>query len=74
VRLDPVLLEIIACPCPQHAPLREGSIDDAAAELLQCTRCLSTFPVRDDIPVLLLDDATPGPLGIGAEIEDGSRR
>ena len=68
MQLDPVLLEIIACPCPVHAPLREGTDDDPAADALQCRRCLTVFPVRDDIPVLLLDEATPGPQGVGSDV------
>jgi uncharacterized protein YbaR (Trm112 family) len=54
VQLDPRLLEILACPqC--HAPLR---VDDAASELV-CTSgtCGLAYPVRDDIPVLLIDEA-----------------
>jgi uncharacterized protein YbaR (Trm112 family) len=52
VNLDPELLEILACPdC--HAPLRA---DDAAGELV-CTGCGLAYPVRDDIPVLLVDEA-----------------
>jgi uncharacterized protein len=52
VNLDPALLEILACPdC--HAPLRQ---DDAAEELV-CTGCGLAYPVRDDIPVLLVDEA-----------------
>jgi uncharacterized protein YbaR (Trm112 family) len=65
VNLDPVLLEILACPCDRHAPLRVGTVDDPKAELLECTFCRSRFPVRDDIPILLLDEAEPGPNGIG---------
>jgi uncharacterized protein YbaR (Trm112 family) len=62
MKLDPILLEILACPCSQHAPLREGS------EALVCTRCETSFPVRDDIPVMLLDEASPGPKGVGADL------
>jgi uncharacterized protein len=54
VNIDDWLLEILACPnC--HAPLRE---DDAASELV-CTNaeCALAYPVRDDIPVLLVDEA-----------------
>ncbi len=68
MQLDPVLLEIIACPCEVHAPLSVGTEDDPSADALQCRRCLTTFPVRDDIPVLLLDEATPGPRGVGADV------
>ncbi|RKS71420.1 hypothetical protein CLV35_3218 [Motilibacter peucedani] len=50
--LDPWLLEVLACP-DDHAPLR---VDVAASELV-CTRDGLAFPVRDGIPVLLLDEA-----------------
>ncbi|MGI5250641.1 Trm112 family protein [Actinacidiphila glaucinigra] len=48
------LLEILACPAC-HAPLRE----DAEASELACTSadCGLAYPVRDDIPVLLVDEA-----------------
>ncbi|MFE0632737.1 Trm112 family protein [Streptomyces sp. NPDC058864] len=48
------LLEILACPAC-HAPLRE---DVEATELI-CTSadCGLAYPVRDDIPVLLVDEA-----------------
>lgn len=52
--LAPGLLEILACPrC--HADLRA---DEDAAELV-CTgaECGLAFPVRDGIPVLLIDEA-----------------
>ena len=62
--LDPVLLEILACPCEQHSPLE---VDEPASALV-CIRCRTSFPVRDSIPVMLLDEATPGPGGIGAQI------
>jgi len=54
VQLDPSLLEILACPSCR-APLR---VDDAAEELV-CTsaECGLAYPVRDDIPVLLIDEA-----------------
>lgn len=61
VTLDEQLLEILACPCPSHAPLRKGAPDDATADALTCTSCGRVFPVRDGIPVLLLDEATGGP-------------
>ena len=69
MELDPLLLEILACPCPRHAELRVGTADDPRAEVLQCTHCRTTFPVRDDIPVMLLDEATPGPRGVGEPVE-----
>lgn len=52
MNLDPKLLELLACPdC--HAPL---AADDAAS-VLACTGCGLRYPVRDDIPVLLIDEA-----------------
>lgn len=51
--LDADLLAILACPAEHHAPLE---LDAAAAELL-CTECDRAFPIRDGIPVLLLDEA-----------------
>ncbi|HEX4397851.1 MAG TPA: Trm112 family protein [Trebonia sp.] len=65
MELDDWLLEIIVCPnC--RAALR---VDDAASELV-CTGCGLAYPVRDNIPVLLVDEArrpdapsTPGGTG-----------
>jgi uncharacterized protein YbaR (Trm112 family) len=54
MNIDSWLLEILACPkC--KSPLRS---DDAAEELV-CTNtdCGLAYPVRDDIPVLLVDEA-----------------
>jgi uncharacterized protein YbaR (Trm112 family) len=52
MNLDPALLEIIVCPdC--HGDLRT----DEGAEELVCTACGLAYPVRDDIPVLLVDEA-----------------
>jgi len=55
---------MLACPSDDHAPLREEQ--RGAADVLVCTHCGSSFPVRDGIPVLLLDEATPGPNGLGS--------
>lgn len=57
VQLDPQLLEILACPCPEHAPLKPGTAADPQADFLTCTSCGRSFPVREGIPVLLLDEA-----------------
>lgn len=58
VTLDEQLLEILACPAPDHAPLRVGTPDDPDADALTCTSCGRVYPVQDDIPVLLLDETT----------------
>ena len=51
--LDADLLSILACPDTHHTPL---TVDEAAGELV-CDTCDRGFPVRDGIPVLLLDEA-----------------
>jgi uncharacterized protein len=57
VQLDPKLLEILACPSDDHAPLTAGSPTDPDADVLTCTSCGRQFRVEDGIPVLLLDEA-----------------
>jgi uncharacterized protein YbaR (Trm112 family) len=63
--LTPELLAILACPSPDHAPL------ELAGEELVCTSCASRFPIRDGIPVLLADEATAGPNGLGVPATGG---
>lgn len=59
--LEAGLLEILACPAC-HAPLREEPAGDSAPEgsELLCTAdagCGLAYPIRDGIPVLLVDEA-----------------
>ncbi|MEI2671272.1 MAG: Trm112 family protein [Marmoricola sp.] len=56
MNIDPKLADLIVCPAC-HADLTE---DDSANELV-CTGCGLAYPVRDDIPVLLVDEARKGP-------------
>jgi uncharacterized protein YbaR (Trm112 family) len=52
MKLDPALLDIIVCP-----DCRGGlAVDEDRSELV-CTACGLAYPVRDDIPVLLVDEA-----------------
>lgn len=54
MNLTPRLLDIIACPkC--KGPLLLTTARDA----LLCHHCALSYPVRDEIPVLLIDEATP---------------
>ena len=46
--LDPQLLEILACPAC-HGTLRQEESE------LVCTACARRYPIRDGIPVLLVD-------------------
>jgi hypothetical protein len=52
MNLDPALLDLIVCPDCRGAL----AVDDEASELV-CTSCRLAYPVRDDIPVLLVDEA-----------------
>jgi len=50
--IDKELLDILACPSCKAAVVQEG-------EWIVCTspRCGLRFPVRDGIPVMLVDEA-----------------
>ncbi|MGW7576384.1 Trm112 family protein [Streptomyces sp. NPDC054765] len=57
------LIQILACPAC-HAPLEDRTdapADSAAEPELLCTSadCGLAYPVRDGIPVLLVDEARP---------------
>jgi uncharacterized protein YbaR (Trm112 family) len=53
VSIDPKLLEILACPvCKTPVKLE----DDGNA--LFCGECRRLYPIRDDIPVMLVEEAT----------------
>ncbi len=46
------LLEILVCPvCKTPVKLTEGGTG------LKCSTCHRVYPVRDDIPVMLVDEA-----------------
>lgn len=57
--LDERLLEILVCPAC-HASIRP--VDD---DWLACQGCGRRYPVRDGIPVLLVEEAEPPPGGEG---------
>jgi uncharacterized protein len=47
------LLEILACPvCKVRVELK------ADKSGLKCVQCKRVYPVRDDIPVMIVDEAT----------------
>jgi len=47
------LLEILACPaCKAKVELK------ADGSGLKCVKCRRVYPIRDDIPVMLVDEAT----------------
>lgn len=48
--IDPTLLEILACPACK-TPVREEG------DRLVCAQCGRRYPVRDGIPVMLVEEA-----------------
>ncbi len=52
--LSPTLIGLLVCPrCKGPLEYREQE------SALICHRCLLRYPVRDDIPIMLTDEATP---------------
>lgn len=52
--VDAQLLEILVCPkC--HGDLEYRETESS----LICHACSLRYPVRDDIPIMLIDEATP---------------
>lgn len=54
--VDAELLEILACP---NCKTKVDLVKDGTA--LKCATCKRVYPIRDDIPVMLLDEATIEP-------------
>jgi uncharacterized protein YbaR (Trm112 family) len=53
VTIDPRLLELLVCPAC-HGEV--GPVGDGSG--LECGGCGRVYPVRDGIPVMLVDEAT----------------
>ncbi len=52
--IDKELLEVLACPkCKGDITLTED------ADGLICDTCRLKYPIKDDIPVMLIDEAIP---------------
>jgi len=59
------LLEILRCPaCVQT---REGTLEYHHQSWLVCTECGRKYPIREDIPVMLIDE---GDQWIDTEVDD----
>jgi len=54
--VDPELLEILACP---HCKTPVKLVKNGAG--LKCDTCKRVYPIKDDIPVMLIDEATIEP-------------
>ncbi len=50
--IDPKLLEILACPACKTQVTLQG-------EYLICAQCGRRYPIRDGIPVMLIEEADP---------------
>jgi uncharacterized protein YbaR (Trm112 family) len=48
--VDPELLAILACPLDKQPVIRQGNY-------LVCQACQRHYPIRDGIPVMLIDEA-----------------
>ncbi|AXI77814.1 Trm112 family protein [Peterkaempfera bronchialis] len=56
MKLEPFLLDILVCPqC--RAPLTEADHDGSPELVCTSADCGLAYPVRDGIPVLLVDEA-----------------
>ena len=52
--LSPRLLEILVCPkCKGDLEYKE------AEQVLVCNKCRLRYPIREDIPIMLIDEAAP---------------
>jgi len=52
--ISPELLEILVCPkCKGELRLTDGG------DALDCGACKLRYRIEDDIPVMLIDEATP---------------
>lgn len=51
--IDPELLEILACPKCKADVVLQG-------DRLVCTKCGLRYPIRDGIPIMLIEEAEPG--------------
>lgn len=54
--IDPMLAEILVCPVD-----KANLTEDTEALRLECTQCGRRYPVRDGIPVMLVEEAEGGP-------------
>lgn len=52
--IDKELLDILACPACKADVVLEAS---AGGEKIACTKCKRKYPVRDGIPIMLIDEA-----------------
>lgn len=59
--VDPELLAILACPLDKQPVTRQGNY-------LVCQECQRHYPIRDGIPVMLIDEALTPEQAAAAQI------
>lgn len=52
--VNPELLKILVCPVPT---CRAAVVLTEDGQGLKCTQCRRVYPIRDDIPVMLISEA-----------------
>ncbi len=52
--LNKELLKILACP-----KCKEDIEPVGDEEGLKCSKCLVVYPIKEDIPIMLIDEAVP---------------
>ena len=58
--IDKELLDILACPACKADVKLEG-------DRIVCAKCGRRYPIKDDIPIMLIDEAELGPSGASGE-------
>ena len=61
--IDKELLDILACPACKGDVRLEG-------DRIVCIKCGRRYPIKDDIPIMLIDEAQGGP---AEEKKEGQR-
>ena len=52
--MNPELLAVLACPVCKGGLAVEGDVEG-----LSCPRCAVVYPVREEIPIMLTEEAVP---------------
>jgi uncharacterized protein len=65
--VSPDLIEILRCPvCKSRVELKPDG------EGLKCVYCLRVYPIRDEIPVMLVDEAVIEEEDAGSSLSEAS--
>lgn len=54
--IDPALAEVLVCPVD-----KAGLEEDIEASRLVCTMCGRRYPIREGIPIMLIDEGERSP-------------